>query len=403
MNIPNVLWGEAVNHAVYVLNNVSTKALKDATPYEMWTGRKPHVGHLRVFGCTAHMKIAKNHLNKIEDRSKRVVYLGTEKGSKAHRLLDLDTGSMYVSMDVEEEINPEPYTPQNNHESSYSDSNWIGEEQPINSRLGSQASPQSTSINQLGTPNSPTSPATPNLPNSPIPSINSPSTASSSTGEGALKRYRLLLDLVRTKQGIGYDEVFAPVARIEMIRVILALAGSSGWWVHHLDVKSAFLNGRLEEEVYVMHPEGFEKRNEASNVYKLSKALYGLKQAPRAWNDCLDKYLKSLGFTRCYQEYSVYTRKKEGSTLIVGLYVDDLLVTGNCPNDIKEFKVEMKAKFEMSDLGLLTYYLGIEVSQHETGITLKQDAYAKNILNKTWMMDCNATRSPMEHKLKLSK
>lgn len=163
------------------------------------------------------------------------------------------------------------------------------------------------------------------------------------------------------KQGVDYDEVFAPVARIETIRVILALAGSSGWRVHHLDVKSAFLNGRLEDEVYVKQPEGFERRNEEGKVYKLSKALYGLRQAPRAWNACLDQYLKKLGFMRCSLDYSVYTRKKQGRILIIGVYVDDLLVTGSCPNDVKEFKQEMRAKFEMSDLGLLTYYLGIEV------------------------------------------
>ncbi|GJZ80177.1 zinc finger, CCHC-type containing protein [Tanacetum coccineum] len=388
------------------------------------------VGHLRVFGCTAHMKIAKNHLKKLEDRSKRVVYLGTEKGSKAHRLLDPDTRSMYVSRDVvfeedqtwnwekitkikaipgmsftvegldldefqEEEIDPEPYTPQNNHDSSYSDSNWTGEEQPIDSPLGSQASSQSTPINQPEEPNTYQEAKDKsdwvNAMKEELSSIERNNTwklvelpkGRKAIGlkwvykvkrdpNGRILKYkaRIVAKGYVQKQGIDYDEVFAPVARIETVRVILALAGSSGWWVHHLDVKSAFLNGRLEEEVYVMQPEGFEKRNEASKVYKLSKALYGLKQAPRAWNACLDKYLKSLGFTRCYQEYSVYTRKKEGSILIVGVYVDDL---ARCQ------------------------------CQHETGITLKQEAYAKNILNKTRMMDCNATRSPMEHKLKLSK
>ena len=95
-----MLWGEAVNHAVYVQNRLSKKALKESTPYEMWIGRKPHAGQIRVFGCLAHMKIVKNHLMMLDDRSKKVVYLGTEKGSKAHRLLDPDTGSVYVSRDV---------------------------------------------------------------------------------------------------------------------------------------------------------------------------------------------------------------------------------------------------------------------------------------------------------------
>nr|GFA41802.1 retrotransposon protein, putative, unclassified [Tanacetum cinerariifolium] len=133
MNVPNVLWGEAVNHAIYVLNRVSTKALKDATPYEMWTGRKPHVGHLRVFGCTTHMKIAKNHLDKLEDRSKRVVDVvfkedqtwNWEKTTKIKAIpgMSFTIEGLDLNEFQEEKIDPEPYTPQNNHESSYSNSN----------------------------------------------------------------------------------------------------------------------------------------------------------------------------------------------------------------------------------------------------------------------------------------
>lgn len=112
-------------------------------------------------------------------------------------------------------------------------------------------------------------------------------------------------------------------------------------------------------------PEGIEKKGETNKVYKLSKALYCLKQAPRAWNAFLDQYLKSLDFERCAQEYSVYIRKKEGNTLIVGVYVEDLLVTWSCQDDVKKFKLKMNERFEMSDLGLLAYYLGIEVNQQE--------------------------------------
>ncbi|GJX64162.1 ribonuclease H-like domain, reverse transcriptase, RNA-dependent DNA polymerase [Tanacetum coccineum] len=110
--------------------------------------------------------------------------------------------------------------------------------------------------------------------------------------------------------------------------VAKALASSHGWKVHHLDVKSAFLHGRLEEEVYVTQPEGYVNANHPAKVYKLSKALYGLRQAPRAWNSRLDKCLKGLNFTRCGLEYAVYTRKQHGNILIVGVYVDDLIVTG---------------------------------------------------------------------------
>lgn len=223
------------------------------------------------------------------------------------------------------------------------------------------------------------------------------------TGKIVKYKARIVAKGYVQKQGVDYEEVFALVARIETVRVILALAGTNGWKFHHLDMKSVFLNGKLNEEVFVTQPEGFEKKGQIGKVSKLSKALYGLKQAPRAWNSCLDSYLKELGFRRCYQEYSVYTRKKDGNVLIVGVYVDDLLVSGSCDEDVRNFKVEMNAKIEMSDLELLTYYLGIKVSQSDTGIALKQETYAKNILNKTRMIDCNATRSQMEHKLRLSK
>ncbi|XP_042755281.1 uncharacterized mitochondrial protein AtMg00810-like [Lactuca sativa] len=99
----------------------------------------------------------------------------------------------------------------------------------------------------------------------------------------------------------------------------------------------------------------------------------------------------------------MYTRKKDGNTLIVGVYVDDLLVTGSCQEAVKKFKLEMNERFEMSDLGPLAYYLGIEVNQQENCITLKQEAYAKNLLAKTQMLACNPTKSPMEHKIKLLK
>lgn len=101
------------------------------------------------------------------------------------------------------------------------------------------------------------------------------------------------------KQGVDYEEVFAPMTRIETVRVLLALAAHFGWEVHHMDVKLAFLNGDLTEEVYVNQPEGYTIKGQEDKVYKLSKALYGLKQAPRAWNRKLDNSLKELGLERC--------------------------------------------------------------------------------------------------------
>ena len=205
------------------------------------------------------------------------------------------------------------------------------------------------------------------------------------------------------RHGIDYEEVFAPVARIETVRFIIALAASNNWQVHHLDVKTAFLHGDLKENVYVSQPKGYIVEGSEEKVYKLKKALYGLKQAPRAWNEKLNKTLEDLKFVKCSKEPSLYQMRKDGNLLLVAVYVDDLLITGSKVELIEEFKMSMAAKFDMTDLGLLSYYLGIEVLQYEGGITIKQEAYTKKILEETSMIEANATQIPMDAGLKLSK
>ncbi|GKE19287.1 zinc finger, CCHC-type containing protein [Tanacetum coccineum] len=158
--------------------------------------------------------------------------------------------------------------------------------------------------------------------------------------EGKIIKYkaRLVAKGYVQEQGIDFDEVFAPVARIETVRLILALAAYHGWQVHHLDVKSAFLHGDLKEEVYVTQPEGFVQQRNSGKVYKLIKALYGLRQAPRAWNVKLDQTLKSLDFKKCNLEQAVYTKRSKTSTLIVGVYVDDLIIMGTPKKELEVFK-----------------------------------------------------------------
>ncbi|GJR29538.1 ribonuclease H-like domain, reverse transcriptase, RNA-dependent DNA polymerase [Tanacetum coccineum] len=204
-------------------------------------------------------------------------------------------------------------------------------------------------------------------------------------------------------QGIDFYKVFALVAQIETVRLILALAAYHGWQVHHLDVKLAFLHGDLKEEVYVTQPEGFVQQGNSGKVYKLTKALYGLRQAPRAWNVKLDQTLKLLNFKKCNLEQAVYTKRSKTSTLIVGVYVDDLIITGTPRKEIDAFKSQMQEKFEMSDLGLLAYYLGIEVTQTGGEITIKQTGYINKILKDTSMTDSNDTKIPMDPGTKLVK
>jgi len=130
------------------------------------------------------------------------------------------------------------------------------------------------------------------------------------------------------RHGIDYDEVFAPVARMEAVRLLLALAAQEGWEVHHMDVKTAFLNGDLQEEVFVEQAQGFAQAGQEHKVYRLHKALYGLHQAPRAWNQKLDDKLGVLGFKKCLSEHAIYCRGAGSERLVVGVYVDDLIITG---------------------------------------------------------------------------
>nr|GEV21340.1 hypothetical protein [Tanacetum cinerariifolium] len=138
------------------------------------------------------------------------------------------------------------------------------------------------------------------------------------------------------------------------------------------DVKTTFLKGLLEEEVYVKQPERYVAKGQEGKVIRLKKALYGLKQAPRAWNTRIDKYFQGHGFTKCLSEYALYVKFENKSTLLACLYVDDLIFTGNSQSMIDELKKSMMRKFEMIDIGLMSYYLGIKVKQTNVGIFICQ-------------------------------
>ena len=164
------------------------------------------------------------------------------------------------------------------------------------------------------------------------------------------------------QHGIDYTEVFALVARLDIVRLIVAFAATKGWIVYQLDVKSAFLHGELSEEVYVEQPRGYELYENPHKVYKLKKALYRLKQAPRAWFSRIEAHFLTEGFEKCHNKHTLFTKtSKEGKILIVSLYVDDLIFTGNDEAMFNEFKSSMVHEFDMTDLGKIRYFLGIEI------------------------------------------
>ncbi|GJR58656.1 putative ribonuclease H-like domain-containing protein [Tanacetum coccineum] len=207
---------------------------------------------------------------------------------------------------------------------------------------------------------------------------------------------RLVAQGYTQEEGIDYDEVFAPVARIEAIRLFLAYASFKDFVVYQMDVKSAFLYGKIEEEVYVCQPPGFEDLDFPDRVYKVEKALYGLHQAPRAWYETLSTYLLENGFQRGQIDKTLFIKRDQGDILIVQVYVDDIIFGSTKKKLCTEFEKMMHKKFQMSSMGELTFFLGLQVKQKEDGIFISQDKYVTEILKKFGFSDVKTTSTPME-------
>jgi hypothetical protein len=223
-------------------------------------------------------------------------------------------------------------------------------------------------------------------------------------GEVDKYKARLVAKGYSQQHGIDYTEVFAPVARLDTIRLVIALAAQNQWNIYQLDVKSAFLHGELHEEVFIEQPQGYVHKGNEQKVYKLKKALYGLKQAPRAWYSRIEAYFVKAGFERCHFEHTLFTKTaKGGKILIVSLYVDDLIFTGNNESMFAEFKRSMMLEFDMTDLGKMRYFLGIEVIQRADGIFISQKKYALEVLEKFGMNKCNPVLNPIVPGCRLSK
>ncbi|GKB97353.1 putative ribonuclease H-like domain-containing protein [Tanacetum coccineum] len=207
---------------------------------------------------------------------------------------------------------------------------------------------------------------------------------------------RLVAQGHRQEEGIDYDEVFAPVARIEAIRLFLAFASYMGFMVYQMDVKSAFLYGEIDEEVYVTQPKGFEDPHFPKHVYKVVKALYGLHQAPRAWYARLSTFLLKHNYRRGTIDKTLFIKKNSRDIILVQVYVDDIIFGSTKKAWCDEFEVLMKGEFEMSAMGELTFFLGLQVKQKPDGIFISQDKYVQDMLKKFDMESVRTATTPYE-------
>ncbi|GJX46615.1 retrovirus-related pol polyprotein from transposon TNT 1-94 [Tanacetum coccineum] len=219
---------------------------------------------------------------------------------------------------------------------------------------------------------------------------------------GILKnKARLVAHGYRQEEGIDFEESFAPVARLEAIRIFLAFAAHMNMVVYQMDVKTTFLNGNLREEVYVSQPDGFVDPDKPNYVYKLKKSLYGLKQAPRAWYDMLSSFLISNDFSKGSVDPTLFIRREGKELLLVQIYVDDIIFAASTPELCDLFAKIMCSKFKMSMMGKISFFLGLQISQSPRGIFINQSKYALESLKKYGFESCDPVDTPMVEKSKL--
>ncbi|GJW07799.1 retrovirus-related pol polyprotein from transposon TNT 1-94 [Tanacetum coccineum] len=403
--MPKEFWAEAVNCAVYLLNRCPSKSLDNKTPQEECNGLKPTVSHLQVFGSVAYVHVLSQRRSKLDDRSEKHLFVGYDKQSKGYKLYNPVTKKVVMSRDVEfdeegswdwsiQEFERYDFLPMTNKEETdesrepktrslqelygvtdeipllclYADCEPLVFEKAMKSKKWRQAMKEEIkSIEKNDTWELTTLPK-----GQKAIGVKWVYKAKKNT-KGEVEKYkaRLVAKGYKQKHGIDYEEVFAPVARLETIRMIIAIAAQYRWKTHQIDVKSAFLNGLLEEEVYVEQPEGYVAKCQEGKVLMLKKALYGLKQAPHAWNTIIDKYFQEYDFTKCLSKYALYVKFENKSVLLACLYVDDLIFIGNS-----------------------------QVKQTDKGIFICQERYAKEILKRFGMDKCNPVGTPIEHKEK---
>jgi transposase InsO family protein len=428
-----LLWGEAAMTTIYVQNRSPRRILKDMTPEESFSGKKPNVENLKILGCPVYSHIPKDKRNKLEPSGKKGIFVGYSDSSKAYRIYILKQHKIEASRDVtfnekmafkksieetiEEEENEEPTEestenqddekeqpdhPMQPCETIDSDNipktrkrpTWLEatlqdaerlkvpegtfRKSKKTKRYSSYAAYMTKLLDEEPTTfeeavqkgqwkEAMTEEHQSIMKNDVWEIVPRPKEKSVVTSkwvykikhaaDGSMDKYkaRFVARGLSQKKEEDYDETFAPVARYTSIRAIISLVASMGWNLHHMDVKTAFLNGAIEEEVYIEQPQGFEVHSRDTHVCKLKKALYGLKQAPRAWYAIMDFYLTRLGFSKSHADPNLYYKVVDNAPVILLLYVDDLFITSE-ESLIIQCKKELAYEFDMKDLGLMHYY-----------------------------------------------
>ena len=527
------LWPEAARAMVFIRNRCPSRAIDDdRTPYELWTGEKPSLALLRVFGCIAHVHVPQERRgNKLSDRSIPCIHVGYSLESKAYRLYDPATKKIIISRDVtfeeqrfvaagtplsrrvigegeqstdqvqdadalaptatievvDDDADAGAVDPPRNdaeaeehpmdelaHEGADEDDEEMqldleplshflpGHEQPA--VAAQPVTGQRRSLRRGGHPSSRSRDAqvrqqavgtlyatvdaavhaVEDEPNTyedamrrgdrelwqaamvseldsihkngtwelvPLPEGRRPIGSKwvykiKRKADGSIDRYkaRLVAKGYSQQAGIDYHETFAPVAKFTSIRLLLALAAQYDYEIHQMDVRTAFLNGDLDVDIYMAQPDGFVEQGRSHLVCHLKKSLYGLKQAGRAWYHKIHTALLSLHFTSLVSDTCVYVRRMDGHVIFVALYVDDLLLISDSLPTLATLKRDLSNRFEMADLGEVQYILGLQVTRDRARrtLSLSQAEYVRRLLERYGMLTSRPTDTPIAKGMLLS-
>ena len=215
------------------------------------------------------------------------------------------------------------------------------------------------------------------------------------SSDGSVSSYKawLVAKGFEQTEGIDYDDIFSPVVRFESVRTVFALAAENDLHVHHMDVSNAFLNSKLDSEVFMTQPETFSNNN---LVCKLNKSIYGLKQSSECWNFNLDAFIKQQGFSQSNADACIYTKTTSSDLFVVAVYVDDIIIASKSMNEISKLKSSLCKNYQMKDLGKLEYFLGVNVSQNNGGIFIHESAYINSLLSKYDFANAKSVSTPVD-------
>ncbi|RVW71630.1 Retrovirus-related Pol polyprotein from transposon TNT 1-94 [Vitis vinifera] len=444
-SLPQNMWGEAILTANYLLNKVPKKKA-EKTPYELWKGRKPSYTYLRMWGCLAKVAVPPPKKVKIGPKTIDCIFIGYAHNSNAYRFLvyesnipDIHKNTIMESRNASffEDVFPckskeEPSSSKRMLESQ--DQNEEVEVEPRRSkrvRTEKSFGPDFLTFMLEGEPqtfkeavNSTEGLMWKEAIKSEIDSILQNHTwelvdlppgckplsskwifKRKMKVDGSIDKYkaRLVIKGYRQTEGLDYFDTYSPVTRINSIRMVLAIAALRNLEIHQMDVKTAFLNGDLDEEIYMEQPEGFSAPGQEKKVCKLVKSLYGLKQAPKQWHEKFDNVMLSHGFKINECDKCVYVKDTEHGYVIVCLYVDDMLIVGSDDKMITSTKNMLNSRFDMKDMGLADVILGIKIKRTSDELILSQSHYVDKILGKFDKDNSGVARTPVDVTLHLSK